>query len=110
MEISYSESTGTPNNVSTELKQRISQYIRGYSEFRIGKTNNPEARANLYVNQDDDFDYMIVLYQTSSFRNAQLLESVLIEYYWDNTGLLNERGGAGGPVGTGDYYVYLVIR
>ena len=110
MEISYSESTGNPSSVSTELKQRISQYIRGHGEFRIGKTNSPETRANLYVSQDDDFDWMIVLYKTSSFKNAQVLESDLIDYYWDNTGFLNEKGGGGGPVGSGDYYVYLLIR
>lgn len=53
---------------------------------------------------------MIVLYQTSSPRNAQVLESALIDHYWDSTGFLNEKGGGAGPVGTGDYYVYLVVR
>lgn len=110
MEISYSESTGTPSNVSTELKQRISQYIRGYSEFRIGKTNDPEARARAYVAQGDDFDQMIVLYQTSSVKNGQVLESDLIDLYWESAGFQNERGGGAGAKGVGVQHVYLLVR
>lgn len=109
MDITYSFQRGAPANVTTNLKQRISQYIRDCNEFRIGRTNSPEARMRQYVADGDAFIEMIVLYRTSTIRNAQIVESALIEYYWETPGFLGERTG-GGPIGAGNYYVYLVVR
>lgn len=56
------------------------------------------------------FSTMVVIYETSSHKNAQDLERRLIGDYWDWFELKNERDGGGGRRGEGWYYLYVVRR
>ena len=49
---------------------------------------------------------MIVLYETSSIKNARDLEKQLIKYYWGWCD--NRNRGGGGNIGTPPHYAYIV--
>ncbi len=97
--------TGWPSGVS--LYQRISAYIREgrARSFKVGITNNPNARA---ANYRGEYDEMILVYQTTSYKNLCEVERILTTYYagWSD----NRNDGGGGPSGDGLYYVYVVLR
>ena len=49
---------------------------------------------------------MVLIYRTSSVKNAQSVERRLIDTHWEY--IDNERGGGAGNLGWPPYYVYLV--
>ncbi len=97
--------TGWPNQIT--LHQTISAYVRydRVTGFKIGITNNPQARA---ANYGGAYDEMIVLYQTNSDKNVREMEYILTQYYRDVSDNIND--GGGGPKGAGPYYLYIVLR
>jgi len=97
--------TGWPSQ--TNLQQRISAYTRAdrVAKFKVGITNNPQARAANYGNA---YDEMIVLYETRSDDHVRTMESILTQYYRGISDNVND--GGGGPRGTGPYYLYIVLK
>ena len=107
MEIRWEQERGWPSQLRT-IKYRVSALVRKSEGFKIGMTNRPPTRAGAY---GESYDEMIVLYETSSRKNAQELERKLIDYYCENyEPCENRRRGGGGPRGEGWYYVYVVRR
>ena len=109
--IRYEVDTGWPSGLYT-MNSRISALTRRWPNFKIGITNYPEKRwREAYEGQ---YDEMIVVYETSSHRNAATLETWLIDYYKEHNSLAekldNDRRGGGGRKGDGWYYVYVVRR
>lgn len=104
----YNYQTGYPNSVLTSVLKSISAYTRvdRASYFKIGITCNPENRfRQAYA---DDYDKMIVVYQSSSVKNVRDLERLLIEH---NRELCdNIISGGGGNYGNPPYYMYVVVR
>ncbi len=105
MNIRHEIETGWPSQ--TNLQQWISTYTRAdrVATFKVGITNNPQARAANYGNA---YDEMIVLYQTSSDANVRTMESTLTQCYRGFSDNVND--GGGGPRGTGPYYLYIVLK
>ena len=108
MDVKYSVDRGWPNRVEGMLRRRIGAFTRNSIPFKIGITNWPERRASQYRSTNPEFDEMIVLYETRTRRNAEELETRLIEHNWDRYGLQNERDGGGGRHGECWYYLYIV--
>ena len=90
------------------MRRRVSDYTSG-NDFKIGITNDPDARAGQYdyIEPFPYYDEMILIYETSSGINARELESELIRHYG---ALCDNRidGGDGGGSGSGRYYLYIV--
>ena len=102
MEITYAINSGWPSQITSTMRRRVSGYTRDAS-FKIGITSAPNQGAAYYSN---DYDEMVLLYETSSISNVRQLEKELIEYYegWCD----NEIAGGGGSIGTQPYYLYIV--
>jgi hypothetical protein len=108
MSVNYSCLTGRPEDVVTNLLQRVSAFTRAYDikNFEIGISNNPDRRwQEAYKFAYDD---MIVLYQSSSINSVSKLEYALVDHYTDWCD--NVIAGGGGNIGTPPYYLYLVRK
>ena len=109
--ISYEIDTGWPSSLDT-MYHRISALTRRWANFKIGLTNFPERRWR--QEYEGQYDEMIVVYETSSHRNAATLETWLIDYYKEHHSLAekldNDRRGGGGRKGDGWYYYVYVVR
>ena len=107
MEIYNETQGGWPSQVDSIMRRRVSDYTSG-NDFKIGITNDPDARAGQYgyIEPYPYYDEMILIYETSSIINARKLESELIKHY----GALcdNRIGGGGGSSESGRYYLYIV--
>ena len=107
MEIRREQESGWPSQLKT-IRSRVSALVKNSEGFKIGMTNSPSTRASAY---GESYDEMIVLYETSSRKNAQELEKGLIAYYIENYDKCeNQMAGGGGKPGEGWYYVYVVRR
>ena len=106
MKVNWQIKKGWPNALASALTRQISQLVRadrGWSRFKIGITNDPARRANQY---GDEYEEMIVIYETSSASNVDSAERYLIDYYYGVADGL--RAGGGGPKGDPPYYLYVV--
>ena len=89
------------------MRRRVSAYTRSHlvGGFKIGITNNPEARFARYA---ADYGEMIVLYMSSSLDSVSQVECDLIEHNEEITH--NRIAGGGGNYGDPPYYLYIVLR
>ena len=105
MKIRWEQRTGWPSSL-IEIRHRIGAFTRNTANFKIGITCRPSIRAYEYARRKPHYDEMIVLYQTSSIKNARDLEKDLIKHYWEQCD--NRYNGGGGNIGTGPHYAYIV--
>ena len=99
----------TDHAARASLKRRISGHASGARRFKVGITNNPEARAKKqdYVNT---YDELIPLFRSRSINTVRNIEADLVDFYEDRYDNDNKIGGGGGGVGSPPYYVYVVMR
>jgi T5orf172 domain len=100
---------GWPSGVN--LRQRLAAIVREdrVHRYKVGRTNNPQARAKLYEGRGSQYDEMILIYRSISPAHAIQLETILDEDFRDVSDNLN--GGSAGRHGEdGPYYVYIVVR
>lgn len=99
--------TGRPLEVASEMRRRVSAYTRRnvVRAFKIGITNNPEAR---FSKHSRTYDEMIVLYKSRSLESVSEVERDLIEH--NEEVARNVIGGGGGSYGDPPYYLYIVLR
>jgi hypothetical protein len=109
MNIIYNQTTGYPNQVLSTVCRRISAFTRKTKvcNFKIGITCNPERRwREAYANE---YDNMLVVYQSTSVRFVRNLEYELINHNWihcDNV----ISGGGGGKGSASPFYLYVVRK
>jgi hypothetical protein len=104
----YDIMTGHPSVIANTMRRRVSSLTRQHliADFKIGITNNPEKRWHVYA---DEYDQMMVLYESSSIDCVSQLERELIEHNEELArNILNSGGGHIGK--TGPYYLYVVLR
>ena len=105
-------------NTFNTLKKKIGQLAsRKKVNYYIGKasgSNKPDARwQQKYRNHNGGYEKMYVLCQTSDVDSALTLEDWIIDYYKYSKLRIecdNETGGGGGKKGSGEGYVYLVVK
>ncbi len=109
MSVFYSSITGRPAKVLSGIKRRISAFTRScnISRFKIGITSNPQRRWKEY--NQDGYDEMLVLYESSSINSVSSLEYDLINHNWECCDNL-VAGGGGGIAAVSPYYLYIVIK
>ena len=75
----YDAMTGHPAVIASTMRRRVSSLTRRHliDDFKIGITNNPEKRWLAYA---DEYDQMMVLYESSSIDCVSQLERELIEH------------------------------
>jgi hypothetical protein len=103
----YDIVTGRPGDVVSSVLRSLSGYTRidRTRWFKIGITNNPERRwREAYA---ENYDEMIVLYQSSSITSVSHLEIELVEHNRDLAD--NIVGGGGGNFGKPPFYLYIVL-
>ena len=108
MEVEYNYITGHPSNVYDTLTRKIRAY-KGFHEYvKVGITGrDPQIRFNEHL-RDRDWDRMVVIYETTSARNANIIEEWLVEEHFVD--LVNERPGGGSVLSEdGLNYVYVLI-
>jgi predicted GIY-YIG superfamily endonuclease len=121
MSVEYNYSRGHLNAVERELRQAVGQYGRRNAYYKIGITGNPEERWRGHqrerAQENDTWDKMVVIYQTSSWEHACECERRLIEYcdakqHVHRAETFSERHGGGGRPPTtheGPFYVYILL-
>lgn len=105
---------GQPINVIDNLKHELYAAIKKSSKAKTGKriyvgiTDSPKRRWYQH-SKTKKWREMQVMYESTSIRNARLLERDLIDYARDK--LANSVAGGGGKVGAGSkQYLYFLIR
>lgn len=111
MRLNYQLDTGWPSNLKT-INQRVGAIKRRSCAFKIGITNSPRTRIRQYEDEHPrHYGEMLVLYRTSSRKNAAELEKLLISKHQSDRRNRNRRGGGGGRPGRGlRHYLYIVRR
>lgn len=106
-EVEYNYVTGQPMVVLSQLKNSVANFLANNSEVKVGITGrNPQERYDEHLKRKD-WDRMIVKYVTSSERNANRLEDLLIENYPE---LINEWLGTSNLSKDGDNYLYVLVK
>ena len=118
-EIDWVERTGWPSEVVDDILEDIEEkydpdFWRSLGmwwnselrmEYKIGMTSDPDARARQY---GSEYDYMEVVYQTTSYDHAVAVEQGLIDEWIDDDWNDNERAGGAGRLSDSEYfYVYI---
>lgn len=101
--------SGHPSIALPSMRRALGQYLRQASNFKIGLTNDPERR--WYERYQYDWDQMIVIYRTTSWRYVAEIEDALIQYGWDrylDRSWNQYSGGGGVREGFSEYWVYIV--
>lgn len=105
--IIYRSITGHLNTVKGTLNRKIGQFKSQSLKMKIGITNNPERRFKQHL-RSGNWDKMVVIYETQSERYIRKMEEFLVERHWYDT--VNIAPGGGGNLGSGPYFVYLLLR
>jgi len=105
--VEYNYITGQPMVVLSQLKNSVANFLSKNSEVKVGITGrDPQDRFNEHL-KNRDWDRMIVKYKTSSERNANKLEDLLIQNYPE---LTNEWMGTSYLSEDGDNYLYVLVK
>ena len=108
MEIRYDYWEGCFTKIYNSLIKSTSQYTSRNVKVKFGITNNPENRKKQHFRSDEQWDFLIVKYKTSSVRFINKMETFLIDYQKDF--IINRRRGGGGRNGAGPYYLYVLLK
>ena len=109
--IIFNHKTG---HISDDFKKFIDKQaktiIKKSGELKIGITGrHPKNRFIEYLDLNEDWKEMIILYKTKSPRYIKDIEKYLIDKNWAL--IQNQIGGGGGRLSqTGNYYLYLIKK
>ena len=93
MKLNYRLETGWPSHL-TNINKIVGSIKRRSCAFKIGITNSPRTRIRQYEDeQPRHYGEMLVLYRTSSRKNAAELEKLLISKHQSDRRNRNKRGG-----------------
>jgi len=94
-------------SIAQSLSKSLSQYLRYYDDVKVGITADPKRRFTEHRNRSG-YERMVVVYRTSSIRNANKLEKWFIENR--NYDIENEWEGQSNMTDEGPYFVYFIMR
>ncbi len=103
--VEYDFYTGWPKYVIRYMSISISLYRLWYNKVKIGITNNPERRFCEHQNSEE-WDRMIVKYETCSVKHANEIE----KYFINRHGWLVNSWTGWSNLGDGKkFYVYILL-
>ncbi len=105
IEIDRQEEKG--EHAEGELVERIGLLALFSIRFKIGITNDPDERSKAYK---DDYDRMVVLFQTDDLDKIRQVEDDMIEKFKAESKNRNQIAGGGGDAGDPPYYLYVVQK
>lgn len=98
------------------------KYVKEYSDkeyvekYYIGIASGGDEVSAMKRRYDDPkkkegLNEVIAIYEASTQKKCRDIERSLIDHFWKDDKMLNERGGGGGPPSKGPkYYVYLAVK
>ena len=100
------------NQWEESLRRALGQYIRRYKPVYVGMTVNPERRAKEHdrrgLSEEHGWSSLIVIWRTTSYRDAQKAERILVDWAGeDSVNLI--RGGAGLKRDAKQHFIYVVV-
>ena len=109
--------TGFPNQIMSELEERLRRYSQTASVEYIGIASGDDGESAMRSRYDDNkrklgINEMRLLYKSSSHDNVQRVERELIDYRVGSRINRNETGGGGGlpPDNPKHYFVYVAYK
>jgi len=88
-------------------KRKINKIIQKWSNFKIGKTGQPDGRMSSY-----EYKRMFLLFASKSPEVISAMEAYLNNAYIEHFKNDNQKGGSAGKMKSDDgyYFVYVVVR
>lgn len=106
-QLKYDYKIGWPKNIITRLNISAGLYRRNYKYVKIGITSYPERRFCEHKKSCRfKWNKMVVVYRTTSIKNANEVEKWFIENRRD---LVNEWGGYSNMCDSPYYYAYFLL-
>lgn len=106
-QLKYDYKIGWPKNIITRLNISAGLYRRNYKYVKIGITSDPERRFCEHKKSwRFKWNKMVVVYRTTSIKNANEVEKWFIENRRD---LVNEWGGYSNMCDSQYYYAYFLL-
>ena len=106
-QLKYDYKKGWPKNIITRLNISAGLYRRNYKYVKIGITSDPERRFCEHKNSRRyNWKKMIVVYETTSIKNANEVEKWFIEHRPD---LVNKWKGQSHMCESQYYYAYFLL-
>lgn len=106
-QLKYDYKIGWPKNIITRLNISAGLYRRNYKYVKIGITSDPERRFCEHKKSCQfKWNKMVVVYRTTSIKNANEVEKWFIENRRD---LVNEWGGYSNMCDSQYYYAYFLL-
>lgn len=109
IEVCYKYNTGHLSHLETQLRRRVTGFAKWWVRIKIGITNYPEKRAQEHYSDDPRWNKMIVLWETSSIKQAREAERSLTDWTWYYKGNRAKVAGGGGKEGEKPYYLYILL-
>lgn len=108
--VEFNHETGHPNVIAETLNRKVGQYLSSSMAVTIGITGrDPHERFREHLQKDSKWRRMVIIYSTTSEKNANEIERRLVKKFWNK--IQNMRRGGGSSLSfCGDNYVYILIR
>ena len=107
MELKYDCKVGWPKNIITRLNISAGLYRRNYKCVKIGITSDPEHRfAKHKKSRKYNWERMVLVYYTTSVKNANEVEKWFIE---NRSDFVNKWKGYSNMCDSPNYYAYFLL-
>ncbi len=98
--------TGHHKEAIPKIDKLLNKIFNNFKEYKIGRTDNPDSRFN--KPDYDDYEYMYVLYESTSIDNVMFLEDYFCNQYKQKLNNIN-CGSAGDYDEESFQYLYVVV-
>ena len=108
MQIRWNYIQGSFSQVEESLRRTLGQLSRHHDVLYVGATYDPITRAKQHRRRDTYWSELILLWRTTSYRNAVKAEKTLIDWARENVENLKDGGEGLKPDGE-EYFIYVLV-